>query len=147
MREFKALPHRMNPIAERDDVVFYDDSKATNVASVLAGLDGFERPFVLICGGRAKQGDDVEALRDVLAKQGRGVVAIGESAKAFLDMAEHLVPCAHARDMDEAVRLASDMAKPGDAVLLSPACASWDMYRSFAHRGEVFAEAVAALHR
>ncbi len=145
LREFKALPHRMNPIAERGGILYYDDSKATNVASVLAGLDGFERPFVLICGGRAKQGDDIGALRPILERQGRGVVALGESARSFLDMAEDAVPCAHARDMHEAVRLASDMARPGDAVLLSPACASWDMYRSFAHRGEVFAEAVESL--
>ena len=145
LREFVALPHRMNPIAEREGVIFYDDSKATNVASVLAGLDGFERPFVLICGGRAKQGDDITALRPLLEKQGRGVVAIGESAAQFLNMAEGLVPCARAQDMDEAVRLAAGMARAGDAVLLSPACASWDMYRSFAHRGEVFAEAVGKL--
>jgi UDP-N-acetylmuramoylalanine--D-glutamate ligase len=145
LRSFKALPHRMNPIAERDGVSFYDDSKATNVASVLAGLDGFERPFVLICGGRAKQGDDIGALRAVLARQGRGVVAIGESAQQFLAMANGVVPCMHAKDMHEAVRMASEMARPGDAVLLSPACASWDMYRSFVHRGEVFAAAVASL--
>lgn len=145
LREFKALPHRMNPIAERDDVVYYDDSKATNVASVLAGLEGFERPFVLICGGRAKHGDDIGALRAVLSKQGLGIVAIGESAQLFLTMAEGVVPCAHARDMAEAVRIASEMARPGDAVLLSPACASWDMYRSFAHRGEAFAKAVESL--
>lgn len=142
---FRALPHRMNPIGERDGVIYYDDSKATNVASVLAGLDGFERPFVLICGGRAKHGDDVDALRAVLVRQGRGVVAIGEAAQLFLDMAKDLVPCVHAEDMHQAVRLASELARPGDAVLLSPACASWDMYRSFAHRGEVFADAVAKL--
>ncbi|PRQ04539.1 UDP-N-acetylmuramoylalanine--D-glutamate ligase [Enhygromyxa salina] len=145
LTEFEALPHRMNPVAERGGVVYFDDSKATNVASVLAGLDGFERPFVLICGGRAKQGDDIGALREVLATQGRGLVAIGESADAFLAMAEGALPCVHAGDMHEAVRLASEMATRGDAVLLSPACASWDMYRSFVHRGEVFAEAIAAL--
>lgn len=145
LRNFEALPHRMNPIGERNGVLFYDDSKATNVASVLAGLDGFERPFVLICGGRPKQGDDLQALREVLARQGRGVVAIGESAQSFLAMAEGVVPSVHASDMHEAVRVAAGMARPGDAVLLSPACASWDMYRSFVHRGEVFAQAVAEL--
>jgi UDP-N-acetylmuramoylalanine--D-glutamate ligase len=145
LTEFRALPHRMNPIAERGGVIYFDDSKATNVASVLAGLDGFERPFVLICGGRAKQGDDIEALRAVLEQQGRGVVAIGESAELFTAVAEGVVPWVRAGDMHEAVRLATQMARPGDAVLLSPACASWDMYRSFAHRGEVFADAVAAL--
>jgi UDP-N-acetylmuramoylalanine--D-glutamate ligase len=145
LAEFQALPHRMNPVAERNGVRWYDDSKATNVASVLAGLDGFERPFVLICGGRAKHGDDIGALREVLSRQGRGVVAIGESAEAFMQMAEGIVACARASDMHEAVRLAGEMARPGDAVLLSPACASWDMFRNFAHRGEVFAAAVRAL--
>ncbi|PRP93660.1 UDP-N-acetylmuramoyl-L-alanine--D-glutamate ligase [Enhygromyxa salina] len=145
LAEFRALPHRMNPIAEHGGVTYIDDSKATNVASVLAGLDGFERRFVLICGGRAKQGDDITALREIVARQGAGVVAIGESAESFLTMAEGVVPTAHARDMHEAVRLASDMARRGDAVLLSPACASWDMFLSFVHRGEVFAQAVAAL--
>jgi UDP-N-acetylmuramoylalanine--D-glutamate ligase len=145
LAKFQPLPHRMNPVADRHGVRWYDDSKATNVASVLAGLDGFERPFVLICGGRAKQGDDPGALCEVLGELGRGLVAIGESAEAFLEIADGLVPCAHAKDMHEAVRIADMMARPGDAVLLSPACASWDMYRNFAHRGEVFAAAVAAL--
>jgi UDP-N-acetylmuramoylalanine--D-glutamate ligase len=135
----------MNLVADRNGVRWYNDSKATNVASVLAGLDGFERPFVLICGGRAKQGDDIGALREVLARQGRGVVAIGESAEAFVQMAEGIVPWARASDMPEAVRIASEMAQPGNAVLLSPACASWDMFRNFGHRGEVFAAAVLAL--
>ena len=144
LRGFRALPHRMNLIGDRRGVRFYDDSKATNVASVLAGLDGFERPFVLICGGRAK-GDDLSMLRGPLAAQGRGVVAIGESAEQFVAMAEGVVPAVRAADMHEALRLAASMAGPGDAVLLSPACASWDMYRSFVHRGQVFAEAFAAL--
>ncbi|MFV8750808.1 UDP-N-acetylmuramoyl-L-alanine--D-glutamate ligase [Nannocystaceae bacterium ST9] len=144
LRGFRALPHRMNLVGERRGVRFYDDSKATNVASVLAGLDGFERPFVLICGGRAK-GDDLSLLQAPLAERGRGVIAIGESAEQFLAMAKGVVPALRASDMHEAVRLAADMAGPGDAVLLSPACASWDMYRSFVHRGQVFAEAVAAL--
>lgn len=145
LAEFRALPHRMNPIAEREGVVYFDDSKATNVAAVLAGLDGFERRFVLICGGQAKRGDDIGSLREVLAARGRGLVAIGESAAQFLAMAEGVVPTARAPDMHAAVRRASEMAAVGDAVLLSPACASWDMYRSFVHRGEVFAAAVAAL--
>ncbi len=145
LSQFQALPHRMNLVADRNGVRWYDDSKATNVSSVLAGLDGFERPFVLICGGRAKQGDDPAALCDVLGRMGVGLVALGESAESFLEIADGLVPCARASDMHEAVRLASQMAQPGDAVLLSPACASWDMYRNFAHRGEVFAAAVRAL--
>jgi UDP-N-acetylmuramoylalanine--D-glutamate ligase len=144
LRGFEALPHRMKLVGERRGVKFYDDSKATNVASVLAGLDGFERPFVLICGGRAK-GDDINLLREPLAARGRGLVAIGESAEQFLAMAKDVVPNVRASDMHEAVRLAASMTGPGEAVLLSPACASWDMYRSFVHRGQVFAEAVMAL--
>jgi UDP-N-acetylmuramoylalanine--D-glutamate ligase len=145
LAQFEPLPHRMNPVADRNGVRWYNDSKATNVASVLAGLDGFERPFVLICGGRAKQGDDIGALREVLSRQGRGVIAIGESAEAFVQMADGIVPWARASDMPEAVHIASEMARSGDAVLLSPACASWDMFRNFAHRGETFAAAVLAL--
>jgi UDP-N-acetylmuramoylalanine--D-glutamate ligase len=80
-----------------------------------------------------------------LSRQGRGVVAIGESAEAFVQMAEGAVPWARASDMHEAVRIANEMAQPGNAVLLSPACASWDMFRNFGHRGEVFAAAVLAL--
>lgn len=145
LSSFEALPHRMRPIAEHGGVLYIDDSKATNVASVLAGLDGFERQFVLICGGQAKQGDDLGLLRPVLERQGRGLVAIGESAERFLQMADGVVPTARGHDLPDAVRRAAAMAEPGDAVLLSPACASWDMFRSFVHRGEVFAQAVAAL--
>lgn len=103
-----------------------------------------KRPFVLIAGGRAK-GDDLAPLRDLLAAQGRGLVAIGESQGQFLEMAAGAVQTEGAETLEHAVVRAAAMAGPGDAVVLSPACASWDMFRSYAHRGEVFASAVAAL--
>ncbi len=141
---FAGLDHRMVLVAEREGIAYYDDSKATNAAAVVAGLDGFERPFVLIAGGQAK-GDDLSPLRAILAARGRGLVAIGQDRQLFLDLADGVVPTAAAADMDEAVRLATEMAGVGDAVLLSPACASWDMYASYAERGRMFAAAVRAL--
>jgi len=144
LRSFEGLPHRMRRVDERDGIAYYDDSKATNVAAVLASLDGFERRLVLIAGGRAK-GDDLTPLRAILAERGVGLVAIGESAGQFVELAEGVVPTDTATDMDEAVRKATGMASTGEAVVLSPACASWDMYESYAARGRAFASAVAAL--
>ncbi len=140
---FQGLPHRMRPVGESGGVAFYNDSKATNVASVIASLGSFDRPFVLIAGGQAK-GDDLEPLRALLATQGRGLVAIGESAPFFLALVPPHLARASAHDMRQAVALAQSMASPGDAVVLSPACASWDMYSSYAERGNAFEEAVRA---
>lgn len=144
LRRFVGLPHRMVLVRELDDVAYYDDSKATNVASVLASLDGFARSFVLIAGGRAK-GDDLTPLRALLARQGRALVAIGESSAQFYALADGLVPAARAGDMAEAVAHARRLARPGDAVVLSPACASYDWFKNYGERGDVFAACVHAL--
>jgi UDP-N-acetylmuramoylalanine--D-glutamate ligase len=144
LADFGGLPHRMVFVVEHAGVAFFDDSKATNVASVLASVNGFPRPFVLIAGGRAK-GDDLSPLREVLLTQGRGLVALGESAQQFLDLADGVVPTAHASSIEEATRLAFELARPGEAVVLSPACASWDMFSSYAERGRRFAEAARGL--
>ena len=143
LRTFPGLPHRMQEVAERDGVVFYDDSKATNVASVLASLDGFERPVVLIAGGRPK-GDDFEPLISLLAARGRGLVALGEAREELVSRAQGRVPVQPVDDMSQAVAAARSLATNGDAIVLSPACASWDMYDSFAHRGRAFRAAVLA---
>ena len=140
LRAFRGLPHRMTFVRELDGVRYYDDSKATNVASVLASLDGFDRPFVLLAGGRAK-GDDLAPLRDLLARQGRALVAIGESAERFAAIAEGVVPVARAASMPEAVARARALARPGDAVVLSPACASYDWFNNYGERGDAFARA------
>jgi UDP-N-acetylmuramoylalanine--D-glutamate ligase len=144
LRGFRGLPHRMTLVRELGQVRYYNDSKATNVASVLASLDGFDRPVVLLAGGRAK-GDDLSPLRDLLARQGRALVAIGESADAFARIAEGVVPVTRAASMAEAVERARALARPGDAVVLSPACASYDWFKSYSERGDTFSRLVADL--
>jgi UDP-N-acetylmuramoylalanine--D-glutamate ligase len=141
---FTALPHRMNPVRELAGVMYYDDSKATNVASVCASLDGFDRPYVLIAGGRRK-GDDLDPLRRLLSERCRALIAIGESAESFEALAAGAVPTARAGDLAEAVELARGFARPGDAIVLSPACASFDMFENYAARGQAFRSAVEAL--
>ncbi len=137
---FRPLPHRLEKVAEARGIAFYDDSKATNVHSVVKGLDGFPRPVVLIAGGRDKHGD-LAPLSALLPGRVRALVLIGEAADRFAAAFAGLVPMARAGSMDEAVRTAAAFAQPGDAVLLSPACASFDMFTDYAHRGRVFAEA------
>jgi UDP-N-acetylmuramoylalanine--D-glutamate ligase len=141
---FEGLPHRMVLVRELAGVTYYDDSKATNVASVLASLDGFDRRFVLIAGGRAK-GDDLAPLRALLARAGAGLVAIGESTEQFFAVGDGVVPTLRAADMPSAVAAARRLAAPGDAVVLSPACASYDWFKNYGERGDVFAACVRAL--
>lgn len=141
---FAGLPHRMTFVREHEGVRYYDDSKATNVASVLASLDGFDRPFVLIAGGRAK-GDELAPLRELLRRSGRALVAIGEATEAFYALAEGVVPAERAGSMEAAVAAARRLARAGDAVVLSPACASYDWFRNYSERGDTFARLVRAL--
>jgi UDP-N-acetylmuramoylalanine--D-glutamate ligase len=146
-RAFRPLPHRMERVGETDGIVFYDDSKGTNVGAVAAALCGFPRPVVLIAGGRDK-GGDYGPLVAALAKCARAVVLVGEATPiiaAALAKAQATYPIACASDMHDAVRRALALAQPGDAVVLSPACSSYDMFKNFEHRGQVFREAVAAL--
>jgi UDP-N-acetylmuramoylalanine--D-glutamate ligase len=144
LQGFHGLPHRMTFVRERAGVRYYDDSKATNVASVLASLDGFDRPVVLLAGGRAK-GDDLAPLQALLRQSGRALVAIGESAERFFALADGVVPARRAASMAEAVAAAAALARPGDAVVLSPACASYDWFSNYAERGDTFARLVRAL--
>jgi UDP-N-acetylmuramoylalanine--D-glutamate ligase len=148
LRSFLGLPHRTELVGEVDGVRFYDDSKGTNVGSTVAALEGFDdgtaARTVLIAGGDGK-GQDFGPLGPAIRRCARCVVLIGRDApriEAALDPATARV---HARDMAEAVRLAREAAAPGDRVLLSPACASFDMFRNYEHRGEVYAEAVRRL--
>ena len=139
---FKPLAHRMELVADVDNVAYYDDSKGTNVSAVVAALDGFSRPVVLIAGGRDK-GGAYEPLADVLARVGRAAVLIGEAADKMQAAFAGKVETARATTMDDAVDIARRLAQPGDAVVLSPACSSFDMFRDYAHRAEVFRAAVA----
>jgi UDP-N-acetylmuramoylalanine--D-glutamate ligase len=144
LQEFGGLPHRMVWVRELDGVAYYNDSKATNVVSALAGLAGLDRPFVLIAGGLGK-GDDLGPLRELLSRRGRGLVAVGSSAEQFAAMAQGMVPVVHAGLMDDAVVKARALAKAGEAVVLAPCCASFDQYKSYAHRGELFTTTVLGL--
>ena len=147
LRGFRGLPHRMEQVALIGDVIYYDDSKGTNVGATVAALQGLGRRAVLIAGGDGK-GQDFSPLKPAVAAHARMVVLIGRDARKIAGALEGSgVPLQAANDMDEAVRLAASAALPGDAVLLSPACASFDMFRNYAHRAEVFVAAVRGLQR
>jgi UDP-N-acetylmuramoylalanine--D-glutamate ligase len=138
---FHGLHHRTELVVERDGVRWIDDSKGTNVGATIAALTGMDNPVVLIAGGDGK-GADFSELRPAVAERARAVVLIGRDAPRIEQALGNVVPVVHAADMPAAVRAASRLARVGDVVLLSPACASFDMYRNYEHRGQVFAQAV-----
>jgi UDP-N-acetylmuramoylalanine--D-glutamate ligase len=144
VREFKGLDHRSQVVAEKDGVQWINDSKGTNVGATVAALAGMTRPVVLIAGGDGK-GADFAALKPVVAEHARAVVLIGRDAPQIEAALAGAVRVVHASDMSDAVRRARAVAQPGDAVLLSPACASFDMFKNYEHRGHVFAQAVREL--
>ncbi|HEX3905012.1 MAG TPA: UDP-N-acetylmuramoyl-L-alanine--D-glutamate ligase, partial [Polyangia bacterium] len=141
---FRALSHRMELVADADGVAYYDDSKGTNVGAVVAALDGFPRPVVLIAGGRDK-GGDYAPLAEALGRVGRAAILIGEAADKMQAAFAPVLPVERAPTLETAVEAARRWARPGDAVVLSPACSSFDMFRDYAHRAEVFRSAVAHL--
>lgn len=143
---FDGLPHRVKYINKINEIQFYDDSKGTNVGATVAALSGMPQPVVLIAGGDGK-GQDFAPLAAAAQHKARAVVLIGRDAGRIADAIGMRVPLLRAADMEQAVELAFNAAQAGDAVLLSPACASYDMYRNYIHRAEVFAAAVAALQR
>ncbi len=144
LREFPGLEHRTQWIAEIDGVNWYNDSKGTNVGATLAAIEGLPGRHVLIAGGQGK-GADFTPLRDIAAQRLRAVVLIGEDADRIAGALEQVVAVKMAGDMKEAVEAAAGLAREGDNVLLSPACASFDMFSGFAHRGEAFISAVEGL--
>ncbi|HPR07613.1 MAG TPA: UDP-N-acetylmuramoyl-L-alanine--D-glutamate ligase, partial [Denitromonas sp.] len=148
LRGFRGLAHRVERVGDRDDgVTYYDDSKGTNVGATIAALAGLQRSVLLIAGGDGK-GQDFSPLREPVTRHARAVILIGRDGPqiaAALDGAG--VPIEFADDLPRAVLRADALAQPGDAVLLSPACASFDMFRNYAHRADVFVEAVRALPR
>ncbi len=145
LRAFKGLPHRVEKVAEIAGVAYYDDSKGTNVGATEAALKGLGNPAVVILGGDGK-GQDFSPLRSAVAQHARAVVLIGRDAPLIEQALQGCgKPVLHARDMEEAVLIATENAQTGDAVLMSPACASFDMYRNYLHRAEVFIAAVKKL--
>jgi UDP-N-acetylmuramoylalanine--D-glutamate ligase len=145
LRTFKGLPHRLQDVGTINGVTFYDDSKGTNVGSTVAALNGMTVPVVLIAGGEGKE-QDFAPLAEPIRKRAKAVVLIGKDAR-LIDSAitSARVTTELATSMADAVKLAYLRASSGDAVLLSPACASFDMFKNYKHRGEVFAQCVAGL--
>lgn len=147
-RAYRPLPHRMELVGEHNGICYYDDSKGTNVAAVAASVRGFPRPLVLIAGGVDKGGSYTEMF-EALHGACKGIVLIGTAAAIIRDAAvRHGVtyPVLDATDMHDAVARANALCATGDAVVLSPACASYDMFDNYGHRGRVFRDAVAAVH-
>ncbi len=146
-RAFVPQTHRMELVGNKDGILYYDDSKGTNVAAVAASMSGFPHPAVLIAGGVDK-GGSYQPMLDALEGVARGLVLIGEARsviRSAANKAEVHYPVLDASSMEEAVQKATGLARPGDAVVLSPACSSYDMFANFKERGMAFRNAAAAI--
>ncbi len=143
-RAFQPLPHRMQEVAVRRQVRFVDDSKATNLAAMVAGLRMSPAPVRLIAGGLPK-GESYEPARPILAEKVAAIYLIGAAAETMNAAWSGVAPCRASGTLDRAVRQAWAEARPGDTILLAPACASFDQFRDFAERGRHFAELARAL--
>jgi len=144
LREYQGEPHRVEAVTILNGVEYFDDSKGTNVGATVAALHGLgvDRRLVVILGGDGK-GQDFAPLTEPLSRYARAVVLIGRDAPALREVLQHSgVKLLDAATLEDAVKLCSEQAHSGDAVLLSPACASMDMFRNYAHRAEVFVKAV-----
>ena len=144
LNTFSPLEHRMEFVHEQDGVRFFNDSKATNTGAVVAALSQFEGKVILIAGGRDK-GDDYTLLTPSVSEKVAMVVAMGESSNLIEEALLGSVNIIKATSMKDAVQKAAEGAVPGDSVLLSPACSSFDMFTGYGHRGRVFKEEVRAL--
>ena len=140
---FRALPHRLEPVAERDGVMWINDSKATNLASTAVGVRAMERPFVLILGGRHK-GEPYTGLLPLLRARCRGIVAYGEAAPLVVRDLSGAIAVTRTDTLAAAVAAARGRARRGDAVLLSPACSSFDQFANYEERGTAFRHLVEA---
>jgi UDP-N-acetylmuramoylalanine--D-glutamate ligase len=144
LEEFGGLPHRMQWIADVANVRYINDSKGTNVGATVAAVSGLNGPLIVIAGGDGKS-QDFTPLRGVFAKKVRRVVLIGRDAAALEHVLQGVCDISRCDSLEAAVREAAQHARAGDTVLLSPACASLDMFRDYGHRGSVFAAAVRGL--
>ncbi|MBI4536354.1 MAG: UDP-N-acetylmuramoyl-L-alanine--D-glutamate ligase [candidate division NC10 bacterium] len=144
LRDFRGLPHRLEPVGERGGVRFINDSKGTNVGAVRKSLEGFGQGVILIAGGKDK-GGDFTPLRPLVESRVKRLLLLGQAARKIREQLHGACPMEAVESLEEAVRRGAALAEPGDTVLLSPACASFDMFRDFEHRGEVFRQAVQEL--
>ena len=148
LREFPGVPHRLEFVAEVNGVRYINDSKGTNPDASIKALEAYEDPIVLIAGGRNK-GSDFGELAAKVQERARALVALGECADEVIAAAQGIgfADIRRAADLPEAVAIAAQAAQPGDVVLLSPACASWDMFRNFEERGDLFKKLVLSLNK
>jgi UDP-N-acetylmuramoylalanine--D-glutamate ligase len=141
LREFPGLEHRLELVREKDGVTYINDSKGTNVGAVVKSVEGFDRPVILIAGGLDK-GSDFSPLALLFRKKVKVLILIGKAAGKMEEALGGSAETVRAATLQDAVRLAAGRSAPGDVVLLSPACASFDMFKDFEDRGRQFKEAV-----
>ena len=144
LASFRALTHRLEPVREVNDILWINDSKATNVSSTSVALDAIERPYVLLLGGRHK-GEPYTSLADRMHGRCRAVVAFGEAGDTIEKDLTGRVPVVRAGSFPDVLAQARALTRPGDAVLLSPACSSYDMFKNYEDRGQQFRAAVEAM--
>ncbi len=144
LRTFRALPHRMEPVGESDGVLWINDSKATNIASTVVALAAIDRPYVLLLGGRHK-GEPYDRLLPLLQKRCRAVIAYGEAKPIVVADLGGKFRVVEAGSFDEVMAEARSLARPGEAILLSPACSSYDMFNNYEERGDAFRRAAAGI--
>jgi UDP-N-acetylmuramoylalanine--D-glutamate ligase len=143
---FRGLPHRLEVVADIEGRLFVNDSKATNVDSTRLALESYGQPVILIMGGKDK-GSDFSSLRDAVRERARHLLLVGEAAPVIEQSLSGAAPVTRCRDFDEIVRRGLELSSAGHVILLSPACASFDMFDNFEHRGEVFRRAVLDLKK
>jgi UDP-N-acetylmuramoylalanine--D-glutamate ligase len=141
LQTFKGLPHRIELVAEIDGVAYYNDSKATNVVSMEKALASFSSPLVVIAGGKDKEGD-FSPLLPLVQERVKAMVLIGQASDKLEKVFSGHTRILRAKDLKEAVKVSRREARPGDVVLLSPGCASFDQFKNFEERGDVFREQV-----
>jgi UDP-N-acetylmuramoylalanine--D-glutamate ligase len=146
VKTFQGVEHRLEFVAQINGVTFYNDSKATNVDATVKAIESFPGSLIVILGGKDK-GTGYAELREPLRQRARLVLLIGAAAQKIASQLEGAVPIEHAGTIGRAVEFAAERAKPGDVVLLAPACASFDQFENYEHRGRVFKELVAKLAR
>ncbi len=144
LKTFESVEHRLELVREINGVKYINDSKATNVDSVWYALKSFDEPILLILGGQDK-GNDYDQIKDLVINKVKKIYAIGSSAEKVFNFFHNNVKVEIEKSLEDAVKNSSMEAKKGDVVLLSPACASFDMFNNYEHRGKIFKEAVTKL--
>jgi len=144
LQTFRGVEHRLEFVAEVNGVQFYNDSKATNVDSALKAIEAFPGPLIVILGGKDK-GSPYSPLAAALRDRGRMAILIGAAAPRIAADLAGAIPCTHAGTLDRAVQIAAEGARPGDSVLLAPACSSFDQFQDYEQRGRTFKQLVEKL--